>query len=92
MEVWEKLRRHPNVLQLFGGGSYKTSSGTTFFFVASYCKEGNLVKYLTGKRTKSETLDWAAQSRIITDIMEGMKYLHSLNIVHGDLKVIIHPI
>ena len=51
-----------------------------------YSKEGNLVNYIEDKKKiKSEITDEEA-SQIIRQLLEGLQYLHSLNIIHGSIK------
>ena len=51
--------------------------------ITPYYRNGDLVRYLKGL-PRGITFDAV---KMMLDIAEGMKYLHSKNILHGDLKV-----
>lgn len=82
MKIWKTLR-HRHVLELYGASS--TSSNPPWFFVSPYLSHGSLVSYL--QRLPTLSLDRILQ--ILREIAEGMEYLHSKDVLHGDLKV--HP-
>ncbi|EDQ99542.1 uncharacterized protein LACBIDRAFT_147030, partial [Laccaria bicolor S238N-H82] len=77
IERWKDLR-HPNVLQLYGA-----SGEAPWFFVSPYMKNGNLVEFL--KRIGDLSREWDL-FRFMYEIAEGMEYLHSHGVLHGDLK------
>ncbi|KAH9900740.1 kinase-like domain-containing protein, partial [Cubamyces lactineus] len=79
MSIWKELR-HPHILELCGGSS--TSSNPPWFFVSPYLPNGSLASYLQGLSTLS--LDEVL--KMLHQISEGMVYLHSKDILHGDLK------
>ncbi|TRM55658.1 hypothetical protein BD626DRAFT_416005 [Schizophyllum amplum] len=76
--IWRTLR-HKNVLPLCGASS--AVEGGAWFLVSLYLPNGTLVEYL--KRVDEDPADLL---RYLLEIAEGMEYLHSRGILHGDLK------
>ncbi|KAJ8088466.1 hypothetical protein PM082_022539 [Marasmius tenuissimus] len=77
--VWEQLH-HPNLLP-FMGMYYLDEAREQLCLVSPWMDRGNLVRYL--KNTLSERVDHQV---LVYDVASGFAYLHSLNIIHGDLK------
>ncbi|KAJ8078103.1 hypothetical protein PM082_000309 [Marasmius tenuissimus] len=77
--LWAQLK-HPNVLP-FLGMYYRDPSEKDLCLVSPYMKNGNLAKFLG--RTNPEDID---DHGLVHDITSGIEYLHSEDIVHGDLK------
>ncbi|KAL0067731.1 Rho guanine nucleotide exchange factor [Marasmius tenuissimus] len=77
--VWEQLH-HPNLLP-FMGMYYLDEAREPLCLVSPWMDRGNLVRYL--KNTPSERADHQV---LVYDVASGLAYLHSLNIIHGDLK------
>ncbi|KAK0447358.1 kinase-like domain-containing protein [Desarmillaria tabescens] len=75
--IWRQCD-HPNVLPFYG--IYRDSAPSTYCLVSPFMVNGSLRQYMNKTdnpdRHKLEALD----------IMHGMNYLHTLSIVHGDLK------
>ncbi|KAJ3735589.1 hypothetical protein DFJ43DRAFT_991000 [Lentinula guzmanii] len=85
--IWKKLS-HPNVLELYGASS--ASGDPPWFFVSPYMQNGSLAEYLRRNSTlipHSSSLD-EGYSRLpfVHEIAQGMEYLHSQGVLHGDLK------
>ena len=76
VKMWYNLK-HPNVLSLYG--AYQL--GDYPFVVIPLMKNGNLISYIEGK----EKLSLLNLIEILIGISSGMEYLHSKNVVHGDL-------
>jgi len=72
--------KHPNLLIFFGAGT--TSSGQSFI-VTELMSVGSLRKALADD---TRTLIWQERLRIAYQISCGMTHLHSLHIIHRDLK------
>ncbi|RPD52291.1 kinase-like protein [Lentinus tigrinus ALCF2SS1-7] len=81
VSIWKTLQ-HPNVLGLFGACS--ASSDPPWFFVSPYLRNGSLVTYLRSRQSLG-TVDLL---RMVHEIVKGMAYLHSKDILHGDLKAV----
>lgn len=74
-----KALRHPNVLSL------KTVFEDDFkvYIVLELCRHGELYNYV-----KSRTrLDEREAVQYFKEIVEGVRYLHSLGVMHRDLKL-----
>jgi len=78
-EVHRKLR-HPNVVTLIGICSVPSPC-----MVLELMHRGSLNDVL-GSKKYQHLVDSALSLRIATDIARGMTYLHSLSIIHRDLK------
>jgi serine/threonine protein kinase len=90
--MWKNLS-HPNVLDLIGAPD--TLDDGRFSMVSEWMDNGNITEYVRknagnhlklvgyNRATLCSRLSSAFQ---FVDALEGLKYLHSANIVHGDLK------
>ena len=58
-----------------------------YIMVLQYANQGNLREYL-GKNFHS--IQWENKIHMALDIMCGLKYLHSRQIIHRDLVIIIY--
>lgn len=67
---------HPSILQFFGACMSPPKIG----LVLEYCEKGDLFAFLGKNPQYSEKL------RLLTEIVNGLEYLHSKNIIHRDLK------
>ncbi|OCH92339.1 kinase-like protein [Obba rivulosa] len=72
--IWKHLR-HPNITPFYGidTGSFALS------FVSKWMPHGTITSYLKHNAT-------AQRLGFISDVSEGLKYLHDIGIVHGDIK------
>lgn len=75
LRVWKELQ-HPNIVPLFGVVS---DYGPYVSMVSPWMENGNLNKFLT------EELTLATRFKLLCDVATGLHYLHSLDIIHGDL-------
>ncbi|KAE9404706.1 kinase-like protein [Gymnopus androsaceus JB14] len=76
--VWSQLD-HPNVLAFLGINVHLFPE--RYCLVSPWYSHGSVVKYLSMHPEANKT-------KIINDILKGLKYLHTRNppVVHGDLK------
>ncbi|KAJ6579471.1 kinase-like domain-containing protein, partial [Mycena vulgaris] len=74
--IWKHLS-HPNILPLIGVD--RDSCSPFIGFVSPWMEHGNALQYLKNQGT-------ANVNKLLFDIAEGVNYLHSSNIVHGDLR------
>lgn len=71
---------HPNIIKLYE----IVESEDTYYIVTEYCDGGTLADYLSKhKREKGELL----AKEVMTKLLSAVKYLHSKNIIHRDLKL-----
>ncbi|PBK98589.1 kinase-like protein [Armillaria gallica] len=74
--IWKQCD-HPNVLPFYG--IYRDAAPSTYCLVSPFMVNGSLRQYMN----KTDDPD---RHRLALDITRGMNYLHTLSIVHGDLK------
>ncbi|KIO31671.1 hypothetical protein M407DRAFT_19405 [Tulasnella calospora MUT 4182] len=78
LKVWADLR-HPHVLPLLG--FYLDNSYKTAMLISEYMLHGDLENYIAKMApTYFERL------HLVRDLTDGLSYLHSQSIRHGDLK------
>ncbi|KAF9069966.1 kinase-like domain-containing protein [Rhodocollybia butyracea] len=96
IDVWKSFR-HPNILRLYGTSDpYKDN---TWFLVSPYMRNGSLPEYLKrlewdgsmimGSSMVSEVYGDSSIPdllRFMHEISQAMEYLHSMHVIHGDLK------
>ncbi|KZT22871.1 kinase-like protein, partial [Neolentinus lepideus HHB14362 ss-1] len=75
--VWRQLR-HPHMLPFLGIDS--TTFGPQMCLVSPWMENGNATKY-----RKARTFTTSDIHSLLDEISSGLFYLHSENIVHGDL-------
>uniref|UniRef100_K3XDE9 Protein kinase domain-containing protein n=1 Tax=Globisporangium ultimum (strain ATCC 200006 / CBS 805.95 / DAOM BR144) TaxID=431595 RepID=K3XDE9_GLOUD len=74
-DIWSRLN-HPYVLRLLGA----CHVSTPMFFVSEYCTNGNFVTYF--EKPENRRFLWTR----FLEAAQGLSYLHSKSVVHGDLK------
>ncbi|KAJ6550285.1 kinase-like domain-containing protein [Mycena capillaripes] len=74
--VWQTLQ-HEYMLPLIGID--RETFPMSFCMVSPFMKHGTVLRYLTQNR-------WADVDKLLLQVAEGLGYLHSMNIVHGDLR------
>ena len=79
----QKALRHPNCTRLYGVS--RTDSGLPVLVMEK--ADGCLIDYTAKK--KGPRLSNAEKCRIILEIAQGLEYIHSLNCVHRDIKVVV---
>ena len=95
--LWKNLS-HPNVLSLIGVPH--TFEGGRFSTVSEWMVNGNIMEYV--HENAGNHLKLVGYSRPFTrhllnfsqlaGAIEGLQYLHDVNIVHGDLRVVSLPV
>ncbi|KAF8321905.1 kinase-like domain-containing protein [Amanita rubescens] len=76
--MWRSLN-HERVLPFLG--IFEDESASRMFLVSPYMKNGTLSQWR--KKTGHSTLEI---QRLILEVAEGIQYIHSEGIVHGDLR------
>lgn len=69
---------HPNILKLYG----VFNDQENVYLILEYMQEGTLYSQLKKKKIMKPE----EASKKIRDVLDGMSYLHSLNIAHRDIK------
>ncbi|KAF7373433.1 Kinase-like protein [Mycena sanguinolenta] len=74
--VWKDLR-HPHILSFLGID--RDSFPSTLCMVSPWMEHGTVLSYL-------QKQGHASVDKLLYEIAQGLQYLHSCNIVHGDLR------
>ncbi|KAJ7255747.1 kinase-like domain-containing protein, partial [Mycena rebaudengoi] len=74
--IWQHLR-HSYILPMIGID--RDSFSPSLCMVSSWMENGRVLRYLDDHRR-------ANVDRLLSEIAQGLEYLHSRNIVHGDLR------
>ncbi|KAJ7145871.1 kinase-like domain-containing protein, partial [Mycena epipterygia] len=74
--VWRELH-HPNILPFIGID--RESFPSSLCMVSPWMEHGTILRYL-------EVHGRANVDKLLVEIAQGLQYLHSRNIVHGDLR------
>ncbi|KAG2073653.1 kinase-like protein [Suillus decipiens] len=78
---------HPNILPVFG---YTYGFGPFLAIVSPWAENGNLTVYL---ERESAALTLVRRFQLLRDIIDGLQYLHTNSVIHGDFtgpNVLIH--
>ncbi|KAF9441650.1 kinase-like protein, partial [Macrolepiota fuliginosa MF-IS2] len=75
--LWAHLS-HPNILPF--SGVYSSDQPKTLCLLSPWMENGTLPDYL--RRNRLEDL----RTLLVSDIVNGLCYLHSIGVIHGDLK------
>ncbi len=60
----------------------------TLYLVLEYCERGPLLK--RGRDTPYAPISEVANRRATRDVLRGLEYLHSVNVVHRDVACGVH--
>lgn len=76
--LWERASGHPNILPIIDADEYDGQ----IVIVSEYAPDGSLEQWLTthGKMTIEKAVETTIQ------ILDGLEFLHSQNIIHRDIK------
>ena len=81
IQVLEKLN-HPNIIKIQETFKLRTKEDEFYVIVMEYCDKGDLLTYALKHLFKSEY----EKKKIIYDVLDAIRYLHSKGISHGDIK------
>ncbi|KAJ7210651.1 kinase-like domain-containing protein [Mycena rebaudengoi] len=73
--IWQQLE-HPNILPMIG---IDHESFPSLCMVSPWMKHGTVLKYLEGHGRQN-------MDKLLLEVAQGLEYLHSRNVVHGDLR------
>lgn len=71
--------QHPSIIKVYDIFINKNS----YYVVMEYCKGGSIIDMIDRFERKSERLI----ANIIKQLLGALSYLHSMNIVHRDIKL-----
>lgn len=71
---------HENVIAIESVGEFRDGRGLHMLLLTEYCPGGSLNDHLSRPSSNRQNLKWMIQ------ITEAVSHLHSLNVVHRDLK------
>ena len=77
------LLRHPNVLPVYAYGTSLYENSMRMFCVSPYAERGSLYSVL---RDKSGQFDHEKRIHVLQQAAVGVEHLHSLGLIHRDLK------
>ncbi|KAG7399927.1 hypothetical protein PHYBOEH_007613 [Phytophthora boehmeriae] len=78
VRIWHEVSRHPNITPFFGA----CHVGLPCFMACKYITDGSLPEYLRSQTEEGCSKVW----RALLGVIHGLQFLHSKDIVHGDLK------
>lgn len=76
-----KLPAHPNIARYEECYSFNTISGEHDFGILQYYELGNLLQLL-----QTQPLSLNQRYTLLADLLEGIRFIHSQNIIHRDIK------
>ncbi|KAJ9551100.1 hypothetical protein OSB04_015145, partial [Centaurea solstitialis] len=74
---------HPNIISLLG---YCNDKKDEYLLVYEYMQNQSLDSHLYPTDGVGEPLSWGTRLRILIGAAYGLSYLHSSNVIHGDVK------
>ena len=83
IEIMKELNDHPNVITFYGS----EESETNYYLFMEFCNGGNLTEVLKEYKQKhNDSFSLDIIQNFMRQIVEGVKYIHSKNIIHRDIK------
>jgi len=76
--AWHDLT-HPNILPFYGISNDAGGKGASPALISPLCTKGHVLDYLK----KNPDVD---RLKLAVGVAKGLRYLHSLKIIHGDIK------
>ena len=78
IEILKSLE-HPNIMKVYESFVFNNN----YYIVSEFCDQGHLL----GKMEKLERMDQIVVKFLMEQIFNAISYLHSKNILHGDIKL-----
>lgn len=82
MNILSSLPEHPNVIQYMDG----FEQNGYYYLVMNYCRDGDLLEIIHKHKEDNEPIPENEIIKYITDIANGISFIHKHNVVHRDLK------
>lgn len=73
-----KILRHPNIMQLYE----ILEDDSCLYLITEFAGRGELLSYITSRQRVNEN----AACRFFQQLIDGLEYIHKINVVHRDLK------
>ena len=73
---------HPHIIKVYDSFEIEAAGEEYYVIITEYCENGDLLSYATNTGFKDER----QRKKIIYEFLEGIKYLHTKGISHGDIK------
>ncbi|XP_055356390.1 mitogen-activated protein kinase kinase kinase 19-like [Paramacrobiotus metropolitanus] len=85
---WENLikLKHQRLLTYYKICVFQSPGGASVEYLMDYCSGGDLASLLGSSKSKEYQLDQLEALCYVTQIIDGIQYLHDKKIIHGDLK------
>ncbi|KAK6988688.1 kinase-like protein [Favolaschia claudopus] len=77
--LWQTLDRHPSIVPFLGVD--KHTFPLAYCMISPWMDHGTVLKYLTENGRSQVTL-----TQLLLQIAEGIEYLHSVSVIHGDIR------
>jgi serine/threonine protein kinase len=77
--ILKKLKESQYIVKFYG---FVKNEDELMYMVTEWCEYGNLKEYYTSYGS----LDWHEKSRIAIDIARGLTFLHTVSILHHDIR------
>lgn len=80
-ELVNKLPAHPNIARYEECYTFTSIAGEYDFGILQYYEYGNLLQLI-----RNQTLSLGQKYSLLTNLLEGIRFIHSQNIIHRDIK------
>lgn len=81
VELVNKLPAHPNIARYEECYTFHSLAGEYDFGILQYYELGNLLQLM-----KKQTLELRQKYYLLSSLLEGIRFIHSQNIIHRDIK------